>query len=78
MTAELVHSTRKVPKGASGTMAVQARRAIRRRRVLTAATEVFVARGYHEASMNEIARHAVSPLMPLSMRYPRSSRATPD
>ncbi|MEU1957297.1 TetR/AcrR family transcriptional regulator [Nocardia rhamnosiphila] len=39
-------------------MAAGTKRAARRGRVLTAATEVFAARGYHAATMNEIAQAA--------------------
>lgn len=56
MTVELVHH--RGTGGRSSKLAVQTRRAVRRRRVLTAATEVFVAHGYHEATMKEIAQHA--------------------
>lgn len=56
MTAELVH--RRGAHARPNKLAIHAKRAIRRRRILTAATEVFVSRGYHEATMAEIARNA--------------------
>ncbi|MFE3188505.1 TetR/AcrR family transcriptional regulator [Nocardia sp. NPDC059240] len=59
MTAELVEYERS-PMG-SGALAgrnFRARRDFRRRCALAAATEVFVARGYHSATMSEIAERA--------------------
>ncbi|MFE3003152.1 TetR/AcrR family transcriptional regulator [Nocardia sp. NPDC059246] len=59
MTAELVEYERSpMGSGAPSGHSTRAWRDFRRRCALTAATEVFVARGYHAATMSEIAERA--------------------
>ncbi|MGW4122375.1 TetR/AcrR family transcriptional regulator [Nocardia sp. NPDC004711] len=58
MTAEPIEYEPTILSRQSGKFVVSARRALRRRRTLTAATEVFVARGFHAATMDEIAHRA--------------------
>lgn len=57
MTAEPVHYTPST-MGPRGKPMSHARRALRKQHVLTAATQVFVSRGFHAATMDEIAHVA--------------------
>lgn len=58
MTADPVDYQRPATTWAQSRMAARAKRALRRRHLVEAATEVFVARGFHTATMNEIAQRA--------------------
>lgn len=58
MTAEPRDYEPATTPASPGNLATRARRAARRRRVLAAATEVFVERGFHATTMNEIAQRS--------------------